>query len=207
MTVARSLGVAIVTGKLNADAILPSEVELAGDYEVSRGVIREALRTLTDKGLIESKRKAGTRVRARPVNSLFQLRMIVEPAAAELAAELRTPLHLSRMGHALERMAEHGLATSEGQRADEEFHSILLEATANELLVNLSASISASVRWTTYFKYRSSRGMSDPMPRHLALFDAIAKSDPKAARLAAAALIQQAQLDTQEALATDLPST
>lgn len=180
------------------------------------------MKTLAAKGLVESKQKAGTKVRDRSewqlldplllawmfesvpprgfVQSLFQLRLIVEPAAAELAAASRTTQQLSRMGHALERMAEHGLRTAEGQRADEEFHSIILEATGNELLHNLAASIAAAVRWTTFFKYRAFRQFGDPMPPHRAIFDAIANGDAVAAREATIALVQQAHLDTELAL-------
>src|ERR1041384_1938637 len=127
MTIARDLGIAIVTGQHEPGTILPSEVELREQFHVSRSGIREAIRMLTAKGLVESKQKTGTRVRDRNewhlldplllawmfegvpprkfVDSLFQLRMIVEPAAAELAATSRNAQQLSRMGHALEEMA------------------------------------------------------------------------------------------------------
>jgi DNA-binding FadR family transcriptional regulator len=104
------------------------------------------------------------------------------------------------MGHALEQMAEHGLMSEEGQRADQQFHAIILEATDNELIVSLAASISAAVRWTTFFKYRSSRHFSDPMPQHRLLFEAIANADPAAARQATVELVRQAQQDTEDAL-------
>jgi DNA-binding FadR family transcriptional regulator len=126
--------------------------------------------------------------------------MIVEPAAAELAAKLRNARQLSRMGHALELMAQHGLDTKTGQAADEQFHAIILEATDNELLVSLSGSIAAAVRWTTFFKYRTSQQFVDPIPLHQALFEAIADSDPAAAREATAVLVLQAQHDTEAAL-------
>ncbi len=62
------------------------------------------------------------------------------------------------------------------------------------------AAISAAVRGTTLFKYRASRKPRDPMPQHRALFEAIAEADPAAARDATAALIRQAQLDTEAAM-------
>jgi DNA-binding FadR family transcriptional regulator len=222
MTIARDLGISIVTGQREPGTTLPSEVELAEQFHVSRSVIRESMRILTAKGLVESRQKAGTRVRDRNewhlldplllawmfegvpprkfVHSLFQLRMIVEPAAAELAAAMRNTQQLSRMGHALEEMAKHGLMSELGQRADQQFHAIILEATDNELIMGLAASISAAVRWTTFFKYRSSRQFSDPMPQHRLLFEAIANADPAAARQATVDLVRQAQLDTEAAL-------
>lgn len=222
VTISKDLGVAIVTGRHPPGYVLPGEVEFAEQLGVSRSVVREALRMLSAKGLLESRPKAGTRIRERAhwnmldpdllawmfegapplefVRSLFQLRMIVEPAAAELAAVGRSSRQLSRMGHALELMQQHGLATQEGQAADQQFHAVILEATGNELLVTLSGSISAAVRWTTYFKYRTSRHPRDPIPQHRVLFEAIANSDPAAAREATEALVRQAQLDTEASL-------
>jgi DNA-binding FadR family transcriptional regulator len=223
--ISKDLGVAIVTGVHPPGYLLPGEVEFAEQLGVSRSVVREALRMLAAKGLLESRPKAGTRIRERShwnlldpdllgwmfegapprefVRDLFQLRMIVEPAAAELAALGRSSRQLSRMGHALEMMQEHGLATPEGQAADQQFHAVILEATGNELLISLSGSISAAVRWTTFFKYRTNRHPRDPIPEHRVLFEAIADADAAAARTATEALVRQAQLDTEAALGAE----
>jgi DNA-binding FadR family transcriptional regulator len=217
------MGVEIVTGAREPGSTLPGEIELAERAGVSRSVIREALRMLSAKGLVDSKPKAGTRVRERHdwnlldpellgwmfegpqpslkfVRSLFQLRLIVEPAAAELAALNRTTRQLSRMGHSLEEMGAHGLGSETGRAADQSFHAVLLEATDNELLVSLSASIAAAVRWTTLFKYRGTKPPRDPLPEHRILFEAIANGDPAAAREATLTLVRQAQADTEMAI-------
>lgn len=216
---ARDIGIAIVTGQYPPGSILPGEYDLADQRGISRGVVREALRMLSGKGLIVSRPKTGTRVCERAswnlldpdvlawmfegepplgfVDNLFQLRMIVEPAAAELSATLRTGEQLSRMGHALEEMARHGLATTTGQAADQRFHHVILESTSNELLLGLAGSIGAAVRWTTTFKHRKARPPRDSMPEHRELFGAIAARDPVAARDATLALLRQAQEDTQ----------
>ncbi len=222
MSIARSLGIAIVTGQHPEGTTLPGEIELAEQASVSRSVIRESLRMLNAKGLVESRPKAGTRVRERAnwnlldpdmlawmfegapsldfVRSLFQLRMIVEPAAAELAAVQRSAEQLSRMGHALEVMALQGLRTQEGQSADQRFHATILQATRNELLVSLSSSIAAAVRWTTFFKYRTGTQYKDPIPLHRELFEAIANGDGAAARTVTERLIGDARRDTEVAL-------
>lgn len=198
------------------------EVVIAEQFGVSRSVIREALRSLSARGLIETRQKVGTRVKPRDtwnwldpiilewmfeaepppsfVKDLFELRLIVEPAAAELAALRKNARHLAVMGHALEEMARHTLRTNEGQVADQEFHTAILEATENELLKNLSASIGAAVRWTTYFKFRKSRTPRDPIEQHRALFEAIADGNGAGARAAAADLIIRAEMDTAAAL-------
>jgi len=220
--IARDLGIAIVTGHHAPGSVIPGEIEIASQRGVSRSVVREALRTLSAKGLVESRPKSGTRVRDRAlwnlldpdllawmfegeppatfVRSLFQLRMIVEPAAAETAALSRTADQLTRMATALDAMQAHGLGTPEGQAADQGFHNIILEATHNELLVSLSGSIGAAVRWTTIFKFRDSRRPRDPMPQHRRLYDAIAARDAAAARDATIVLLQQAHEDTERLL-------
>ena len=220
---AQQLGVGIVTGRKPPGTVLPGEIELAEQMGVSRSVIRESLRMLSAKGLVESKPKAGTRVKERRdwnlldpellgwmfegapptlsfVRSLFQLRLIVEPAAAELAAAKRSARQLSKMGHALEEMSTYRLSSEIGRAADQLFHATILEATDNELLVSLSASIGAAVHWTTFFKYRGHRDARDPMPEHRALFEAIANSDASAARDATTILVEQAQIDTELAM-------
>ena len=172
-TIARDLGVAIVGGKYLPGDALPAESRFSSDLSISRGAYREAVRTLAAKGLVESRTKSGTRVTDRQrwnmldldvlawifvagpsddfVRSIFELRMIVEPQAAALAARRRTGAELSRMGHALEEMGRLGLETSAGRAADEAFHHIILEATHNEPLITLSNSIAAAVKWTTIY--------------------------------------------------------
>ncbi len=220
--IARDLGIAIVTGGHPPGSVIPGELEIAAQRGVSRSVVREALRMLSAKGLVESRPKSGTRVRERAqwnlldpdllawmfegeppagfVRSLFQLRMIVEPAAAEMAALSRTEAQLVRMDAALAGMAAHGLDTPEGQAADQAFHNTILEATDNELLVSLSGSIGAAVRWTTIFKFRDRRRPRDSMPQHRRLYDAIAGRDAPTARDATIVLLQQAHEDTQRLL-------
>jgi len=220
--VSRDLGVAIVTGQHPPGKVLPGEIEIAEKFGVSRSVVREALRMLSARGLIESRPKTGTRVKSREswhlldpillewmfeaappasfVRALFELRLIVEPAAAELAAKKKTARQLAVMGHSIEEMAKHKLNTPEGQLADQEFHAAILEATDNELLVNLSASIGAAVRWTTHFKYRSSKHPRDPIEEHRQLFEAIADGDGERARRVTIDLIQQAERDTEMVL-------
>ena len=220
--IARDLGIAIVTGQHPPGSVIPGEIDIATRRGVSRSVVREALRMLSAKGLVESRPKSGTRVRERAqwnlldpdllawmfegeppasfVRALFQLRMIVEPAAAEMAALSRRPDQLVRMAAALDGMATHGLGTAEGQAADQAFHNTILEATDNELLVSLSGSIGAAVRWTTIFKYRGSRRPRDSMPQHRRLVDAIAASDAATARDATIVLLQQAHEDTERSL-------
>jgi DNA-binding FadR family transcriptional regulator len=217
-TIARDLGVAIVSGRYQPGDILSGEIAFSEQLKVSRTAYREAIRMLAAKGLVESRPKAGTRVSDRRrwnlldpdvlawmfesepgedfIRDLFELRMIVEPAAAELAARRRDGRDLARMGHALEEMARHGLATQAGRTADQDFHDSLLAATRNAALMSLSSSISAAVGWTTLFKQRDRALPRDPLPEHRAVYDAIVAADPTAARAAMTELVRLALADT-----------
>ena len=222
-SIARTLGVAIVSGRHVPGEILNNEIDASEDLNVSRSAYREAIRILAAKGLVESRPKTGTRVSPRArwnlldpevlawffeaepseafLKGLFELRMIVEPAAAALAAERRDEAQLEHMREALIRMQQYTLATEQGQAADRDFHDSVLEATGNAALFSLSSSIGAAVRWTTIFKQRKGDLPRDPMPDHWKVFDAIAAGRPDQARQAMERLVGLALDDTRAAIA------
>jgi DNA-binding FadR family transcriptional regulator len=216
--IAHDLGIAIVSGKFPPGTLLSAEERFSTENKVSRGTYREAIRILTAKGLVFSRTKSGTRVRERSnwnmldldvlawmfesqpseafVRSIFELRSIVEPGAAALAALRRDGRELARMGHALQEMERLGLQSAEGRAADQTFHYLILEATRNEPLVTLSSSIAAAVEWTTMFARREKQKLRDPMPDHFAVYDAIVIGDSEAARIRMAQLVANALTDT-----------
>ncbi|MBA4046555.1 MAG: GntR family transcriptional regulator [Erythrobacter sp.] len=216
------LGEQIVTGTIAVGDTLPGEVETADRLAVSRGTYREAVKMLAAKGLVESRPKTGTRVLDRAqwalldpdvlrwafsgqpdtrfVSDLFEMRALVEPAIAGLAATRRTPEQLERMRAALAVMADVGLGVQAGREADRVFHESLLSAAANEVMMTLAASIGAAVAYTTLFKQRAAGFPRDPVPDHQRVFDAIAAQDAGAAEAAMRDLLRLAQQDTQGAL-------
>ena len=221
-SIARALGIAIVSGQHQPGDVLNNEIDASEQLHVSRSAYREAIRILAAKGLVESRPKTGTRVSARTrwslldpevlawffesepsesfVRELYELRMIVEPAAAALAAERRDDAQLERMRAALVLMQHETLATEAGRAADRDFHDTVLEATGNAPLFTLSSSIGAAVRWTTIFKQRDRDLPRDPMPEHWKVFDAIAASRPDQARQAMEKLVSLALDDTRAAI-------
>jgi DNA-binding FadR family transcriptional regulator len=217
-TIARDLGILIVSGRYHPGEVLSNEVAASDRLHVSRTAYREALRILAAKGLVESRPRAGTRVSERAkwhlldpdvlswifefepddalLASLFELRKIFEPEAARFAAERRTQDHLDRMAEALRGMEEHTLAVEEGRIADQRFHAALLEASSNPFLTSLTTSVGAAVAWTTIFKQRNSPLRRDPIPDHQRVYDAIAAGDAEGAHRAMAELVDMAFLDT-----------
>ena len=215
--IARQLGTAIVAGVHKPGDLFEGEIEAAERLRVSRTAYREAVRILIAKGMLESRPKAGTRVLPRSrwnvldpevlawmfagepdpafVRDLFELRALIEPAAAELAARRRTDAQLERMEQALLAMREHGLATEKGRTADQHFHHAILDATQNDALAALASSVGAAVSWTTTFKQRKKAVPRDPLADHRAVFEAIAARDTAAARAAMMELLRLALAD------------
>jgi len=220
-TIARDLGVLIVSGRYKPGEILNGEIAASDRLHVSRGAYREAVRILAAKGLVESKPKVGTRISPPErwhlldpdvlawifefepddtlLNSLFELRRIVEPHAAAMAAKRRSEKDLEDMAEALQGMAKHTLATDAGQIADQNFHSALLRASGNAFIVSLTSGVGAAVSWTTIFKQRVSPLVRDPLPDHQRVYEAIKAADPISAHAAMENLVDLALFDTTNA--------
>ena len=216
-SIAQRLGTAILCGEYPPGAHLGGEIAAAGALGVSRTAYREGLRILIAKGLLESRPRAGTHVtpRARwnlldpdvlawmfsstpdPIftRDLFELRGVIEPAAAALAATRRSAADLAAMRAALDAMRAEGLASERGQAADRRFHDTLLRASGNEALAALSSTVGAAVQWTTRFKQRAHGTPRDRLPEHVAVFDAIAAGDGPAADVAMRSLVELALAD------------
>lgn len=203
--VIHELGRLIVSGELKPGEGLPREELLAGQMHVSRTALREAMKVLSAKGLIESRQKTGARVRetihwnqldsdvlawrcaSLPtedfVAKLVEMREIIEPAAAGAAARRRTADQLARIDAAYTAMADAD-SLDDWTTADLAFHEAILHATNNELMVSLfsvvetalSAFLALSAHVATNFKYS--------LPHHKKVLDAIRRRQPEVARRA-----------------------
>ncbi len=131
------------------------------------------------------------------IESLFELREIVEPAAAVLAAKRRSEVELRNMKAGLALMRRHTLATEEGRQGDRQFHSALLHATKNDALIALSSGIEAAVAWTTVYKQRGRELPRDPVPFHMDVYEAVAAGDAERARVAMGVLVTSALEDVE----------
>jgi DNA-binding FadR family transcriptional regulator len=203
-TIARSIGIEIVGGARKPGDMLGGEIEASEELGISRTAYREAIRILAAKGLVESRPKAGTRITPRTrwnlldpdilawtfegepqrqfIVDLFELRAIIEPAAAGFAADRRSAADLVEMGNALAAMHQYGLADERGRAADQRFHRAILDAARNEPLASLASTVGAAVHWTTKFKQRRRALPRDPLPDHRRVYAAIEAADAGAAR-------------------------
>lgn len=213
------LGLKILSGKLEAGAIVDTE-ELAASYEVSRTVVREALKVLAGKGLIDARPRRGTFVRERLnwnlldpdvlrwqfdsvtdlsiLEKLHEVRAMVEPAAAALAAVRRSDDDLVVLFGAVEAMDEGSDEADEIADADLQFHLGLIAATHNELIEQLSMIIgiglSSRDRYVHSHRVSIKRGLE--MHRQIAV--AVERRDAVAARTQMIELLESAASDVRE---------
>lgn len=215
--VVQVLGQRIVSGGIKQGEVLPPEATMAEEMDVSRTSLREAMKVLSAKGLVEARPKVGTRVRdarfwnqldadvlawrcasmptADFVQKLSEMREIIEPAAAASAASHRSVAQLKRMQTAFDAM-EAALDPEAWTTADIDFHEAILAATGNELLVSLFSVIETAL--SSYFTMSAHTAVNFKysLPQHRAVLQAIRDKDAEAARKAMLKVI----FDTRENL-------
>jgi GntR family galactonate operon transcriptional repressor len=192
--------------------------ELQADLGVSLTAVREALKVLTAKGLVDARQKRGTFVRPRSdwnlldadmirwhfdddvrpelLEELHEVRGIVEPAAARLAAVRADDNNLRALDEAMEAMST---ATDDRAAVDADlaFHQALLAATGNELLTKMEVIMETGLADRDRLVHRV-KPTDDPIPSHRAVLEAVRAKDPEAAELAMRQLLAKAAEDLSE---------
>ncbi|MGH6862476.1 MAG: FadR/GntR family transcriptional regulator, partial [Phyllobacterium sp.] len=165
--VMRDLGLKIISGSYPENTILPGDTELLQRFGVSRTVLREALKTLAAKGLIQPKAKIGTRVLERShwnlfdpdilvwhfeagpsahfLSSIVEMRLALEPEAAGLAALRRTDEQLEKLYAWVGKMGEARESASDFVYSDLQFHIAIAEASGNPFMRSISALIEVAL--------------------------------------------------------------
>lgn len=213
--VAHEIGARILKGDLAPGDVLPNEANLSAELNVSRTALREAIKVLAAKGLVESRPKTGTRVRPREVwnlldpdilswqfssgpdaavmRHLFEIREIVEPAAAALAAARGNREEIARMAVAYEDMVAAGDDIEAGIEPDLRFHQSILAATENELLRSLGSMIETALA----AGFKASRSLDtvlrNSLPLHKKVMEAISEGDGDTARDTMQILLNEAR--------------
>nr|WP_247743481.1 FadR/GntR family transcriptional regulator [Shimia sp. R10_1] len=204
--IAKILSDQILGGELKPGEGLPTEKSLAQTFNVSRAVVREAISSLKFEGLVQTRQGAGVFVSPNPIASafripadrvgnsddlaaLFQLRMYVESAAAELAAQKATPQDVSRMTLALSEI-EHCISSGEaaGEQsiiADLDFHIAVSEASSNPYLLSFIRFLNENLRRSIETGRRNSATVPGRaelvLQEHQQVLEAIVQKDPAAA--------------------------
>jgi DNA-binding FadR family transcriptional regulator len=212
----------ILSGAYPPGTSLPREIDLSEELGVGRPAIREAIRTLTAKGMVEPRKRFGTRVRptsdwvrldeqvlnwqleALPriqlIRDVLDMRRVIEPAAAELTARQGRDEELALIERAFRRMeAAAGHDAADYADADLLFHRTILTASGNALL----GSMASFLTWTL----KASFGLSSGNPgapfrslaAHRAVLDALWRRDSADAREKMLVLIETANDRIQQA--------
>ena len=216
---AQSIGKHILTGIYAPGAILPNEADWCKIYGASRTTVREAIKTLNAKGLLKSRTRIGSRVEPREnwnildrdvlgwhiaamdpqefFASVQQVRKILEPEIASLAAVNRSPAQLRTITEAFEDMVAAKTAR-DSVEPDVRFHLSLLAAANNALLSPFGIMIERAL--SSMFEFTSTKtSVTDIfVSRHETILKAVAKGNAKAARRAAQVLLS----DTDKTIAS-----
>jgi GntR family transcriptional regulator, galactonate operon transcriptional repressor len=210
-----SLGLRIVSGEISEGETL-DVAKLQRDFDVSLTVIREALRVLAAKGLVAARQKRGTYVRPRsewqlldgdvlrwqfggaPTSRFFEdlseLRAMVEPTSARLAAQRRSEEDIATLQEHVDAMSAAAGNPDAEVAADLAFHQALLRATHNELLARLDGLIRNALEARDRVVHERPN-LPDPVPNHRAVLRAVVKGDPDGAERAMRALLARSVED------------
>jgi len=200
-----ALGFAIVSGQYEEGSILPPDSELLERFGVSRTVLREALKTLAAKGMIEARARIGTRVLPRNrwnlfdadvlawhfelgpevsfLRSLAEVRIGIEIEAAALAAERRSEAAAEALAGWVARMAE-AETPADFARYDLEFHKAVAEASGNPFMASISALVEMALTaaFTISSPVNEPEALAQTVRVHGAIAEAIRDRDPAGAR-------------------------
>jgi len=216
------LGSAIVAGRFGAVGAMPPEPLLCEELGVSRTVIRESVKSLVAKGLIQTGPKVGTRVRPSShwnwfdpevigwqakagltpefIRDLQDLRLIMEPAAIRLAAERATAADIAGVEQAFAGMVDAVEHDGDYVRFDLLFHQGLIRASHNRMLEKMDQALGALLRTSFEISTVKTGGPRQSLPMHRAVLDAVIARDPDLAEHAIMVLIQDAHKDMAQVL-------
>ena len=206
---------AILKGQLKPGDQLPAERDLAHSFGVSRTAVREAVKTLREKGLVEAYSGRGTfvtngtshsirqsldlMIRINPLEgsaNLAELRLVLEPEIAALAAARIEEQLLSTMREAVEEMDRSLRDPDAYVEADLDFHLALAEAAGNPLILSLLDSIVGLLREQRSRIFNVDGGPERGQFHHKRILAAVEQGNPEAAREAMRAHLQQVLQDS-----------
>ena len=210
----------ILAGELKAGDQLPSENELAKQFRVSRTAVREAIKALREKRLVEIRAGRGTFIingmpdamrhslgllmRLGSVNgfsNLVEVREILEPEIAALAATRITDEYITAMREAMEIMETALDNVDVFAEADLDFHLALAEATQNPIIPVLVDSIIDLLREQRKRIGLVNGGLQRGQSHHKKILEAVIRRDPQAARQAMQDHLEQVRTDSEASTA------
>lgn len=208
----------ILRGELRSGDRLPTERELAERFQASRTAVREAMKLLAQKGLVDMRPGRGTMVidgtsqamrhslglmmrlgQAGSSVNLVEVREILEPEIAALAAARATEEHIATMREAVEIMDASLDDADAFIAADNDFHRALAKGSGNALILALVDSIVDLLSEQRKQIFTVDGGPERGQFHHKAILEAIVQHDPEAARRAMYAHLRQVREDVAKA--------
>jgi DNA-binding FadR family transcriptional regulator len=209
------IGLRIIAGLYVEEAVLPGDGELMREFGVSRTVLREAKKTLSGKGLLEAKSRIGTRVRNRAewqifdvdvlgwhaeagleskfLGALGEMRLLIEPEAAALAATRRRSDQLPQLHAWVDQMAAAGKSRRDFVDADLGLHLHVVRLAGNPFLSALGTLIEVALvaAMTRSSPVDRRNGATASAAAHRKIVEAIARGDSDGARMAMRRVVQE----------------
>jgi DNA-binding FadR family transcriptional regulator len=206
--IVEELGQRIVQGRYRNPDVLPTEDQLCEELSVSRGVLREATKVLTQKGLIQTRPRVGTQVLPRDRWNLFdpdillwrlqvedkstflktvtEVRRIIESEAARLAASRVSDEEVANIKTLLDRMVrilgdDANYVYEQYLDIDIAFHTSILKASHNDLLSQIGSTMREAVHQAREHDVNDIDIQKESLPFHVAIVDGITRKDPDAA--------------------------
>ncbi|MGF1807962.1 FadR family transcriptional regulator [Aliivibrio sifiae] len=214
--VAREIARGILSGKLPQGSIIPGEMALCEQFGVSRTALREAVKLLTSKGLLESRPKIGTRVVDRAYwnfldpqliewmdgladvdqfcSQFLGLRRAIEPEACALAAKFATAEQRIELSETFQKMVEVSEAEefvqADWTSIDTKFHSLIFNATGNDFYLPFGNIL--TTMFVNFIVHSSEEG-STCIDEHRQIYEAIMAGNSDKARQASANHLQESK--------------
>ncbi|MHA2789728.1 FadR/GntR family transcriptional regulator [Corynebacterium sp. S7] len=216
-TVLDQLGGEIVSGTL-AEGRTFTLQDISARFGISRTVAREAMRALEQLGLVSSSRRVGITVlpesswavfdqsviswrlateeqRSKQLRSLTELRVAIEPIAAYNAANNATEEQADKIVQLAEELRELGTrdrgASNEFLEADKQFHSLIFEASGNEMIIALAPSLLHALEGRTRYGLQPEQPAQEALDAHESLAQAIASGNAHEAEEASRSLLAE----------------
>ena len=186
----------ITSGRLKGGDRLPAERELAQTFSVSRSAVREAIRALESLGIVEARAGEGTFVAPLPESrmgdaisaslfqkwstqrKLFEVRRVLEPGLAALAARRATPEQIDRMRMVVDDQKKKVEARESYIKEDTTFHFLVAEATGNETLLRVADSLMELLRESRDSSWKIGERPIRSLKQHQAILGAIEARKP-----------------------------
>lgn len=220
--VTKALGLRLINAQDAGEQVaFPNEAEMCEQLGVSRSILREAVKVLADKGMVVVRPRSGTRARPRSdwnlldpdilcwqaeakpdgqfLRELCEIRLAIEPTASGFAAVRATEEEMAAMAACLERReALDGSATEEIVASNLQFYEAVVAASHNPMFRQLSANIRLPMQVALSCTVRLPAVRTLERDAHRALYEAILKRDPRAARTAAEEIVGFAMLAVEQ---------